>query len=675
MAADTIFTNPLMQAVLIFGINALYLVVFEKKRPMMMHPSAWLGGKNLFHVIERGSSVASIVGSTMAILGAAAPGLVGIFGTIFAITNVSYVSYAVYAFKQDHKKSGLQVHPMGSKYDFAGMSAWDHQIKMIDETDMKPEARAQMVAELRLVKEKTMMTLEKEWAENGAGELEVRGPIEQMSGESVRLGGGEVRAWLNFLAVKERWGDAIEYLESLEEGNVKLEVAAKNDFGNALLNVAKFGEGSDAENLLGLLLANGGDVNQSLLGVTPIYAAAENNRFGVVRALLEREDIWRSASQKVKATGFTPLEIAREMGNDDVVKVLTAYLERRALADLKRRALTAATENEARRLMAELEKKTRRALEKEWMENGADEVKVKEAIEQMSGESVRLGAGEVRAWLNFLAVKERWADAVTYLESLEEGDVKLEVAAKNDFGNALHNVAKFGEGEDAVKLLGLLLANGGDGNQNMLGVTPIYVAAQYNRIGVVRALLKWDDIWRSVRRKVKVAGLTPLEIAEKMRNLGVTEELTAYLERRALAAATEREAATERVTRWLSAVDKEEAFSRQLEEKKKEEEETARTAAEVPEKAKEVEEGVVAKKKVVRLKEEGELSANEKMIRAWLRPLLKKIPADFHSDIESHFAAYDADALMELLEDGGLAKKKVKAVWQAMNEKDERGVQ
>ena len=77
MAADTEIRNPLVQAVLVFGVNALYLVMFEKKSPMLMHPSAWLGGKNLFHVIERGSSIASLVGSTMAMLGAAAPGEAG----------------------------------------------------------------------------------------------------------------------------------------------------------------------------------------------------------------------------------------------------------------------------------------------------------------------------------------------------------------------------------------------------------------------------------------------------------------------------------------------------------------------------------------------------------------------------------------------------------------------
>jgi len=77
LAADTFITDPLKQAALGVGINAVYLYMFEKKSPMLMHPSAWLGGKNLFHVIERGSSIASLVGSTMAMLGAAAPGEAG----------------------------------------------------------------------------------------------------------------------------------------------------------------------------------------------------------------------------------------------------------------------------------------------------------------------------------------------------------------------------------------------------------------------------------------------------------------------------------------------------------------------------------------------------------------------------------------------------------------------
>jgi len=49
---------------------------------------------------------------------------------------------------------------MGGGDGFAGMDAWDHQVKMIDEKDTKPAARVQMAAELRLIKEKTTTALE-----------------------------------------------------------------------------------------------------------------------------------------------------------------------------------------------------------------------------------------------------------------------------------------------------------------------------------------------------------------------------------------------------------------------------------------------------------------------------------------------------------------------------------
>jgi len=151
----------------------------------------------------------------------------------------------------------------------------------------------------------------------------VKEAVEQINLASVRLGGEKVRVWLNFLAVKERFGDAVDYLESLEVEEVKLEVVAKNDFGNALYNVAKLGEGDDALKLLGLILANGGDVNQMMRGVTPLYVAAQNNRVVVVRALLERQDdIKSSVGRKVKATGFTPLEIAKKVGNKEIAKLL-----------------------------------------------------------------------------------------------------------------------------------------------------------------------------------------------------------------------------------------------------------------------------------------------------------------------------------------------------------------
>ena len=169
------------------------------------------------------------------------------------MSNISYVSYAVYAFKQDHKKAGMRVLPLVSGPDFAGMSAWDHQVKMIDETDMKPEARVQMVAELRLIKEKTMMALEKEWVENDADDEKVKGAISRLNLASVRLEGREVRAWLNFLVVKERWEDAMAYLESLEEEEVKKEAAAENGFGSALqLLLGK--KGREEMSLLSLIM-------------------------------------------------------------------------------------------------------------------------------------------------------------------------------------------------------------------------------------------------------------------------------------------------------------------------------------------------------------------------------------------------------------------------------------
>ena len=46
-----------------------------------------------------------------------------------------------------------------------------------------------------------------------------------------------MRAWLNFLTAKSRWGDgvrvAIAYLSNLSEASIATEVAAKSDFGNA----------------------------------------------------------------------------------------------------------------------------------------------------------------------------------------------------------------------------------------------------------------------------------------------------------------------------------------------------------------------------------------------------------------------------------------------------------
>lgn len=58
---------------------------------------------------------------------------------------------------------------------------------------------------------------------------------------------------------------------------------------------------------------------------TPSFhkVVCQSNIVGVVLALLEREDIKSSVSQKAKASEFSPLEIAKNVGNEDGVELPT----------------------------------------------------------------------------------------------------------------------------------------------------------------------------------------------------------------------------------------------------------------------------------------------------------------------------------------------------------------
>ena len=49
----------------------------------------------------------------------------------------------------------------------------------------------------------------------------------------------------------------------------------------------------------------------------------QSNIVGVVLALLKREYIKSSVSQKAKASEFSPLEIAKNVGNEDGVELPT----------------------------------------------------------------------------------------------------------------------------------------------------------------------------------------------------------------------------------------------------------------------------------------------------------------------------------------------------------------
>jgi len=155
LAADTFITDLLKQAALGFGINAVYLYVFEKKSPMLMHPSAWLDGKNLFHVIEL------LLDRQPRWQHDGHPRCSRSSPRHDVRHDLRRVQHHLHIVRRVRVQAGpCEVGLASSANGLAGMDAWDHQVKMIDETDTKPAARVQMAAELRLIKEKTTMALE-----------------------------------------------------------------------------------------------------------------------------------------------------------------------------------------------------------------------------------------------------------------------------------------------------------------------------------------------------------------------------------------------------------------------------------------------------------------------------------------------------------------------------------
>ncbi|GMI36933.1 hypothetical protein TeGR_g10326 [Tetraparma gracilis] len=162
MASTTVIKDPLAQALIGTATNLAYLVLFELKRPMLMQPSRLLRGKNLFHMIERAASIASLIGSIIAVLGAASPGIVGVLGVLFALCNLAYATYVVgfFLFEEKKTKNLNQVAP--DEKVWFGMSAWNSHAKLIDEMDLAPADREQMVGEMMLLRTKVLAAMEKE---------------------------------------------------------------------------------------------------------------------------------------------------------------------------------------------------------------------------------------------------------------------------------------------------------------------------------------------------------------------------------------------------------------------------------------------------------------------------------------------------------------------------------
>ncbi|GMI33404.1 hypothetical protein TeGR_g9550 [Tetraparma gracilis] len=184
MASTTVITDPLAQALIGTATNLGYMILLETKRPMLMQPSQLLRGKNLFHMMERAASTASLIGSIIAVLGAASPGLVGVLGVLFAFCNLIYATYVVGFFFFEEKKIKNRTKVVPDEEDLFKMSAWDSHVKLIDELDLVPADREQMVGEMKLLRTKVLVAIEKEL---GAATSEAGGAMAQADATLAKL--------------------------------------------------------------------------------------------------------------------------------------------------------------------------------------------------------------------------------------------------------------------------------------------------------------------------------------------------------------------------------------------------------------------------------------------------------------------------------------------------------
>jgi len=204
LASDTVLTNPIHQALAGVVTNTAYLILFEAKKPMPFYPSSsnWFEGQNFFHLIERCSSVACVLGSVMALIGAFNQDLSVVVGSLFALINLTYVTLVVVTFARETKGASLSaILPVTTgrvKNPVEEESDWCQRVRLIDEAEgLSQDARGQMIGELAMLRSKTTGEIEKELltvAKKQGGKIEESierndKEIRTMNGDYERLGG------------------------------------------------------------------------------------------------------------------------------------------------------------------------------------------------------------------------------------------------------------------------------------------------------------------------------------------------------------------------------------------------------------------------------------------------------------------------------------------------------
>jgi len=122
--------DPILQSVGNLSINAAFLLALEWKRPMVQYSSSIFKGSNLFHLVERASATATVIGNALALSGAldGDDEVETVVGAIFTAVNLTFVVTLFVSFNKDVRLSKYRaIAPLTSDVGDDGGGGVDNQ--------------------------------------------------------------------------------------------------------------------------------------------------------------------------------------------------------------------------------------------------------------------------------------------------------------------------------------------------------------------------------------------------------------------------------------------------------------------------------------------------------------------------------------------------------------------
>ncbi|GMH82895.1 hypothetical protein TL16_g09417 [Triparma laevis f. inornata] len=97
--------NPTFEAIVLIIINACFLAILIRSRPMVYFPSSLLGNRNLFHLAEVSGAAACLFGNVLAFLATFDQHLVDTLGISLALLNIIFATLFLVGYNTELRKS------------------------------------------------------------------------------------------------------------------------------------------------------------------------------------------------------------------------------------------------------------------------------------------------------------------------------------------------------------------------------------------------------------------------------------------------------------------------------------------------------------------------------------------------------------------------------------------